>query len=219
MANKRARKLSVLIILFFITCLFVYFPRQPSATVQRLSLQSQLAEIEGYHVADNIRIQEDIYNFLDLDDYIFADYLGKGSKINLFIGFYYTADKISAAHSPLACFPGQGWAINKPVYREISIDGHNIKYAEIIATREDKKELVLYWYQAEKKTTPHVYLNKINTIINKVTIGDEQHAFVRVTVSIADSSYKKARKEATHYIQSFYPKFLKFFEAESLPSS
>ncbi len=219
MGNKRARQLIVLIILFFVTGLLVYLPRKPVPAVQKPSLKSRLAEINQYNLVRYIEIEDKIYKFLDLDDYIFADYLGPDGKVNLFIGFYYSADKVSAAHSPLACFPGQGWTISQPSRYQVKVGEFEIKYEEITATLNEQKELVMYWYQAGGETTPQIYRNKINTLYNKIKLDDEQHAFVRITVPLAGSSYDEAKKKGLAFMSSFFPTFLNFVNEKtaSLP--
>jgi EpsI family protein len=97
-------------------------------------------------------LEENIYQFLDLDDYIFRTYEKDGVQITLYIGFYYTADKVSAAHSPLVCFPGQGWTITEPEYKQLKVGDHQINYAQIDATLGNQKELIVYWYQSHDDT-------------------------------------------------------------------
>ena len=153
-----------------------------------------------------------IYQFLDLDDYIFTNYIGNEGKVNLFIGYYYSANKISAAHSPLVCFPSQGWTINDLSRHHLNVGHHEIFHEEIIATLSEQKELVLYWYQSHLNTTPNVYMNKITTMYNKLMHREEQHAFVRVSIPFTDTNYAQAQKAGTNFIKAFYPKFIDFIE-------
>lgn len=219
MGNKRTKQLIILIGLFSISILFVYFYKKQVDSLGKPSLQGALASINGIVAVRNIKIEEDVYSFLDLDDYVFADYIINNRKVNLFIGFYYTVDKVSAAHSPLVCFPGQGWTISEHSSQRVNVGTDEILYAEIIATLDGQNDLVLYWFQAGKKTTPQVYKNKINSMVNKVLQNDQQHAFVRITVPLGESSYDKAKQTALDFLNIFYPKFLEFIEAEAILST
>jgi hypothetical protein len=106
---NKERQLIVLILLFAIPCLFAFAKSEPPKVEKKIKLTEALAHIDGYKVVNSSNLEENIYQFLDLDDYLFRTYEKDGVKITLYIGFYYTVDKVSAAHSPLVCFPGQGW--------------------------------------------------------------------------------------------------------------
>lgn len=176
-----------------------------------------MSEINGYTIENDVALEDNINQFLDLDDYTFTGYRADdGSIVNLFIGYYYSAGKISAAHSPLSCFPGQGWTIDQPILNQLVVGDQTINYAEIVATLQEKKTLVLYWYQADKSTTSFVFKNKINALYNKFSKGNEQHAFVRVTVPFANSGYDRAKKTGTDFMKAFYPKFIEFVEKNNV---
>jgi EpsI family protein len=211
--KKREKKLIVLIVTFLVTCLLVYKPSGKSEPVHKgHSLREMMDQINGYSVANAITLDDNTYRFLDLDDYTFGDYQGRNGLVNLFIGFYYTTDKISAAHSPLACFPGQGWTITRPAAHELKVGTLTIHYAEITATREGQKELVLYWYQAFHDTTPYVYRNKIDALYNKLAKQEQQNAFVRVSMPMENSTYAQAKKAGTDFMKVFYPKFIEYID-------
>lgn len=213
MGRKSETKLIILIVLFLVTSFFVYnTTSHPVLSEKKQPLKDFLADIDGYKTAHNIPMEEDIYKFLNLDDYVFTNYIGSEGKVTLFIGYYYSANKISAAHSPLSCFPGQGWTINEPSRHHLNVGNHEIDYAEIIATLSEQKELVLYWYQSHLNTTPHVFKNKMTTMHNKFMHKEEQHAFVRVSIPFADTNYAQAQKAGTNFIKTFYPKFINFIE-------
>jgi EpsI family protein len=150
-----------------------------------------------------------------LDDYTFTDYKGANGTVNLYIGYYYTADKAYASHDPMVCYPSQGWKIDEqPVKHSLGVGPNRINYEEIITSNGPQKELVLYWLQSHLLTNTQVYMNKIDMAYNKLTKNDEQHAFVRVSVPIADTTYEKAKKSAADFIQTFYPNFIEFIKTD-----
>ncbi|WP_173179257.1 exosortase-associated EpsI family protein [Desulfosarcina ovata] len=101
-------------------------------------------------------------------------------QITLYIGFYYSVDKVSAAHSPLVSFHGQGWIISELEYKQLTVANHEINYAQIEVILGDHKELVRNWYQFYNDITPHVYRNKINILYNKMVNVNQQHTFIRI---------------------------------------
>lgn len=210
MGNKRETKLIILAVLLIATCFGVYFTPASKTTGKKQTLKNTLAEIKGYNIVDTVSLEANINDFLELDDYIYTSYTHAGEKITLFIGYYYTTEKISAAHSPLACFPSQGWRINQPETYQLTVGEHKINYAEATATLQDKSELVLYWYQAGRTTNPQIYRNKINTILNRLTGNGEEHAFVRVTIPFSPSNKENAKETGLNFIKAFYPDFINF---------
>lgn len=190
----------------------------PSST-QGLSttLKDSLANLPGYTASHHVTLSEDHTDMLNLDDYLFADYLGPQGLINLYIGYYFSANKAYAAHSPLVCYPSQGWKIEStPEKKQIRIGNYKINYSQIITKLEDKKELVLYWYQAGKKTNRTVYANKISMGYNRLTTGLSHHAFVRIAIPIPTSSTPAIAEGAVEYfLHSFYPQFITSIFEES----
>ena len=153
---------------------------------------------------------EDAVAMLKLDDYLFADYKGPLGIVNLYIGYYYTANKAYAAHSPLICYPSQGWKIDSnPKKAFLQVDAQTIKYEEIITSSGDTKELVLFWYQAGLFTNTKIYMNKIDMGYNKLRHNSEQHGFVRVAVPIKNT-YEESKSSAINFIEAFYPQFINY---------
>ena len=207
-------KLLILVTIFLLTILAVLGSRNTARTAKQVHLKDYLLQLPGYTTSKIIDLDQDTYNFLKLDDYIYADFLGKDGMVNLFIGFYNTIDKLSAAHSPLVCFPGQGWQVSLPTDNHLTVDGHDVWYSEITASIDDQKKLVIYWYQAFQETSPEVYRNKIRAVYNKLLSGEEQHAFVRVTLTMQDAFLQnqeyQSKQAATAFIKTFYPQLIRF---------
>ncbi|MGB3209073.1 MAG: exosortase C-terminal domain/associated protein EpsI [Desulforhopalus sp.] len=213
MGNKKAKQLISLIILLLLTG-FLVFRTTGSVEVNKLvSLQTVLGPVDGYRVSQTIPLDAAFISFLELDDYTQARYEKDGRFIDLYIGYFNSLDKISAAHSPLVCFPGQGWTVNRPSEQHIRVGQQQINYAEMTASLEDRQELVMYWYQADEKTVTKAYRNKINGVLNKLTGKKQEHAFVRVSIAMDQSGPDEARTLGRDFIKSFYPVFLTYMNS------
>lgn len=210
MGSKREKQAIILIVLLAITVFLVY--RTPDSIVATKSrdLKAMFGPVAGYGITYQSPLEEQVYRFLDLDDYISIGYEKGGVPVGLYIGYYFTPDKVSAAHSPLVCFPGQGWAIDQPVIHRLEVKGHIIHYAEMVARLQERQELIMYWYQAGESTAPEVYKNKINAMINKFTGKNQEHAFVRVSVPFSHANVEQARITGKEFIEAFYPVFLSY---------
>jgi len=213
LGNKIEIKLSVLSILFLFTCAFIYWPTAPTKTTKKTDIGHYLEHIDGFKTLRRIDLGDSAFQMLKLDDYAYYDYQRDLGRVNLYIGYYYTASKAYASHSPLICYPSQGWKIDKqPVLSSLEVGKHKINFEEVITSYGKQQELVLYWYQTHQYTNTQVYKNKIDMAINKIKHNDGQHGFVRVSTSLTDSSYDEAKMRAVDFIQAFYPKFIAFID-------
>jgi len=210
LGNKKEIKAVILIILLAVTALLVHRSPAPFVVKKSRDLQTVFGSIPGYQITSRSPLTEEIIRFLDLDDYTSIGYEKEGTPVGLYIGYYFSLDKVSAAHSPLVCFPGQGWSVEQPVMQRLNINGHAIHYAEMVARLENRQELIMYWYQAGETTAPEVYKNKINAIIQKVSGKSQEHAFVRVSVPFHQSTAEQARETGKQFIAAFYPPFIAY---------
>ncbi|MFT5701031.1 MAG: EpsI family protein [Desulforhopalus sp.] len=199
------KKLLILSCILFISCLAIYSRYRSPDNISKVPLAEYLSQIEGYKIDRTIDLSDDHITMLNLDDYFFTDFKGPNGAVNLYIGYYYSANKAYASHSPLVCYPSQGWAIDqKPKKGQLDVNKSTINYEEIITSFGDKKELVLYWYQAGEKSNTQVYKNKIDMGYNKLVNNDEQHGFIRVAAPITES-YAKSKEASINFIKTFYP--------------
>lgn len=210
MGTKKDRKLLILICILLGTCVLVYTQRRVPQVVTDTSLNQFFSQIEGFETPIMIDMSSDAVKMLSLDDYYFADYKSPYGNANLYVGYYYSANKAYAAHSPLVCYPSQGWKIDsKPKKGTLQIGSQTIEFEEITTSFGEAKELVLYWYQAGHFTNTQIYKNKIDMGYNKLMNNNEQHGFVRVAIPIT-SDYEGAYQVATRFIEAFYPQFMKY---------
>ncbi len=205
------RKLYFIVALMSVTSLMVYYMQRGDETVIKPPIKSFFTDIPGYTLTSIQTMEEGALAMLDLDDHVFSNYEKDGKKVNLYIGYYYTANKTYAAHSPLICYPSQGWKIGQgPLRGSLEIPPYTINYEEITTNYGEQKELVLYWYQTRFFTNNQIYQNKVDMGINKLRHDHQQHAFVRVAVPYRDNSYEQAKQTALDFTTAFFPEFIKY---------
>ncbi|KJS00628.1 MAG: hypothetical protein VR65_11595 [Desulfobulbaceae bacterium BRH_c16a] len=216
MGKKKTKQLVYLTALLVLTSFLVYRPTELVRVVKPMSLQVVLGPVDGFKLLATTPLDDATVSFLELDDYTQSRYARDRDNVDLYIGYYNGLDKVSAAHSPLVCFPGQGWAVDQPTEHYIEVGQEAVNYAEMVASLGDRKELVLYWYQADNKTVAKVYKNKINAVINKLMGQSEEQAFVRITVPIVPADgqgVEQARNVGKAFIASFYPVFQSYVQS------
>jgi len=214
LGKKTDKKLIYVILLLLVTCFFVY---QDSGTTvsnhARLELKNFLREIDGYKISADITLGTDVTGMLKLDDYVYTSYGNVGSKdVTLYIGHYYSLIKLTAAHSPLVCYPSQGWSINEPVKHQLTIGDDILHYGEVVAQLGDKQELIFYWYQAGNKSMIERSQLKLATAMNKLQKNNEQHGFVRISVPVSGTDQEQARTTGLMFIKAVWPHYLDYIK-------
>lgn len=204
------QKIIILLTLFAVIGIAVHRHVDERILTKKRTLAESLKDINGYALVRTSPLSDEIQETLELDDYFFADYANENGAINLYIGYYFSAAKLSAAHSPLVCLPSQGWGLGEPVMAQMTVGDTVIQYAQMEATLQGDTDLVFYWYQATGLTSPYVFRSKLNTFYNKFRQNSEQHAFVRITVGMADINKEEASGRAQDFIKEFYPVFVEY---------
>ena len=210
MGNKIKLKLIFLSILFGLIAAFI-FNREETTIPKKPPLKGHFTTLTGYTPPQHVELADHLVTMLNLDDYFYANFVEPRGTVTLYIGYYYSADKAYAAHSPLICYPSQGWTIDSsPTTHDLQVESHTIHYEEIVTSLGTEKELVLYWYQANLLTNTQIYKNKIDMGYNKFMGYGQQHAFIRVSVPFATNTYDQTKKRAIEFIEIFYPEFSNF---------
>jgi EpsI family protein len=204
-------------VIYVMLCLLVaagFIYSRPSAMVadSKAPLAGAFSGLTGWQGIGDIQIEKDIVDALSLDDFLFRTYANNGRSVSLYIGYYRTSDKVGAAHSPLVCFPGQGWEISIPEKIKVAWENGQINAEKLIVSKRQHKELLVYWFQAYDKTSSGTLRQKINNYWARVNSKPQDNAFVRISVDIADANIDDAFKSAVIFIRDFYPHFLDYIK-------
>ena len=210
----KAYKLVILILCFALTSVVIYRHPSSKAVEKKISLSQALSDINGWVMGGYTPLDPTIVKALELDDYINQNYSNGNNTISLYIGYYLTTKKVGAAHSPLVCFPGQGWVVSNTKDESLTIGGHHLQLASMVIDMGQRKELVLYWYQSFDKTSSGTFLQKIYALWAKFLNRGEENAFVRISISMDRQSIEKVFITGVEFINAFYPRFLRYLKNE-----
>ena len=174
-------------------------------------LENTLTTIPGWKNQGCQPFAQNILDALYLDDYLNCSYTNGKNTVSLYIGYYYSAKKVGAAHDPTVCFPGQGWVVSKQITGQQELSGgQTVNYAMMQAELGDKKNLILYWFQSYDSTYSSTFAQKISLFLKKILQKGESNAFVRLTVLIGDKDIKDYQQAALDFMDDFYPVFLTY---------
>jgi len=185
-------------------------PREKNRT---RTLSQYLRNVEGWSSFEYPAMNMNIQDSLTTDDTLFAMYRKGDKEINVYIGYYFTSDKIGKAHSPLVCFPGQGWKMFDEKKRTLILgekDQIPLHVNSIVVRKAQDQQLVLFWFQAYDRSVADTFSQKILASWNRIRYGNEDNAFVRVSIVFDDKDVETSLSEVSEFLEEFYPAFLRY---------
>ena len=177
-------------------------------------LSSALTTFGNWQAIEDLPLDERVRSDLKLDDYLFRRFTDGRATLVLYVGYYYSKSKVGAAHDPSVCFPGQGWVLSdKKTFasQEQLPEGLNAPaFATMQAERNENKELVLYWFQADTRSTTSTLMQKFY-LLRAMILGQGQHnAFVRISINVRETTMTDGQEALNRFVSDFYPVFLAY---------
>jgi len=167
--------------------------------------------------SEDVIYDEEVLSSLSPDQIIYKTYNNGhfGPPITLFMAYYNTLEKADLSHSPIVCFAGQGWQIEKATRPLISIDlphTPEIKVNQMIQNKIDTTMITLFWHQTANHAFANRGVEKLFLFFQRLVGKQDANAFVRLTVVVPSN---QPIEEITAYLFSFvrhlYPELKKFF--------
>jgi EpsI family protein len=200
--------------LLVVTALLVHLqPGRSFEKNEKEPLRQVFDKIGGWRLSGNSPMDVSIAEELKLDDYLFQSYGRDKGLVTLYIGYYSSAKKVGAAHDPLVCFQGQGWQISNREtgeYLITRVPPLKISYSSMIAERQDERQLIVYWFQANMKASASTQSQKAVMVLDKLSGRSEDNAFVRISAPIGEEPPESVRKRLFDFIDDFYPVFYRY---------
>jgi exosortase D (VPLPA-CTERM-specific) len=133
---------------------------------------------------------EEVYlQALQLDDYIFADYVTRGARrINLYAAWYGSQRSGRATHSPRTCLPGGGWKMLS--LAEVAVPNAAINSTPLRVNRAeiafgDQRQLVYYWFQQRGRIVTSEYAVKWYLFWDSLVRNRTDGALIRLITPIS----------------------------------
>jgi EpsI family protein len=207
-------KIITVVVIFLLVSVFVYRKPEPAPSIKEKSLDQVLRVVDGWKADAPIPYDKKVVDSLALDDYVNKTFTKNDNTISLYIGYYLTTGKVGAAHDPLVCFPGQGWAVSNRDKGTIKVgDGAipKVSYSTMMVEQGAGSKLkVLYWFQAYETANADTLSQKISSMLQKFTGAGEDNAFVRLTCATTVQTESECMETMQEFTKAFYPIFLKY---------
>lgn len=131
-------------------------------------------------------LDQNVETYLEVDDYLMADYKGPGNAlVNFYVAYYESQRKGASPHSPRVCIPGGGWLITDLTTVDLGSaqDPYPVVRAEL--ELKDNRLLVYYWFKQRHRTLANEYIMKWYLLLDSLFLNRTDGALVRVTTQLA----------------------------------
>jgi EpsI family protein len=156
----------------------------------------------------NLPIDADTRELLGPGDFMSRDYFdfSQSQLVNLFIVFFPSQRQGDTIHSPKNCLPGAGWLPVDSRRIQIEADGRRIEVNRYLVQNENRKAMVLYWYQAHGRVTPSGYMAKYYLVADAIRMNRSDGSLVRVTTLVQPGETNSvAQDRAVRFAQELLP--------------
>lgn len=173
-------KLGVIAVLLIATIVLVQISRSSAeAPAGRMPLVDFPLSIGGWKGVSG-SLEVGITDFLELSDYVIADFRRGEEIVNLYIAYYDTLSEGAFPHSPKLCIPGGGWEIEN--ISQIKIGDDDLR--RVLINRNNNRQIVYYWYQQGDRFIPDEYQLKWNTFVRAFRSGRSDTSLVRLVIRL-----------------------------------
>jgi len=180
----------------------------------RAPLANLPEEVAGW-VGRDEPIDQETLDVLGAGDFLSRSYSNPGQPIpiDLFVGYFPTQRTGSTIHSPKHCLPGAGWAFESTQYVNLRDAGNKVhRIGEYIIGNGERKDVVIYWYEAHGRSVANEYKAKIYMVADAMRLQRTDGALVRVITPVGQdetTAVAMARAEAfTRQLAPLLPRFI-----------
>jgi len=212
-----AAQFRMIVVAFCLLGISVYLAQTSKAEVlpRREPLASLPMSLGGWTGHRDADLTPETLAVLGADDYIVRTYVQDRLPLGLYVGYYASQRQGDTIHSPLNCLPGAGWQPVDVGRAAIAVKGAPgapdattpIEVNRVIIEKGLDRQLVLYWYQSQRRIVAGEYRAKIFTVLDAVRYNRTDAAMVRVVVPIAEGDVEggEAQRKATEFVQTLFP--------------
>ncbi len=172
-------------------------------------------EIAGWTAAEQQLLPPPIIEKLQPSSYISRTYRKQDRELNLFVAYYAQQRAGETMHSPKVCLPGNGWEIEQQGSAMILVDRQRTRVNQYHVQNSGRHQLVLYWYQSQKRVIASEYLGKVLLIRDALMSGHISGSIVRITLTDEPSS----AKEGAAFAEAVIPQVQRCLAADYTPAA
>jgi len=153
---------------------------------------------------------------LKLSDYVLANYTQgwRDASVNVYVAYYSDQRGGQAVHSPQACIPGNGWAIEEFSQKTIELngaEGRSLQVNRAVIRKGRLEQLVYYWFEQRGRNLTSEYAVKWYILRDGLLENRTDGALVRVITPIRETDSRgDADRRLGRFVEAIYPQLGKF---------
>nr|MBN2276789.1 EpsI family protein [candidate division Zixibacteria bacterium] len=178
---------TIILIALLLTFAFAFAIKhyRPSSTLIP-ALETIPLEKNGW-IGQTENLDQSIIDILSPDQFFSASYQNSaGARVQLFVNYFASDNRIGGPHSPRNCLPGSGWSIKNIEPRIIATPAGKIKGARFRIDYKQEQEVMDFWYVTNYGETANDYEFKLYLMLSSLSFRPTDRAFIRF-ISKADS--------------------------------
>ena len=167
----------------------------------------------------DVPYDREVLGALSADQIVYQDFQKDGkSRVTLFVALYQSLEKTDFSHSPVVCFTGQGWKIERTEKKKIPLDAMNtrgITVNQLVKKRIETRMITLFWYQCDRGAMGNRGLMKLSLLVDRLMGRSDRNAFVRVTAVVPENeSSEEIEACLSDFVRDLYPPLSRFILAQ-----
>lgn len=167
------------------------------------------SRIEGFS-AEDVQYDQEVIGVLSADHVVYKRFLRNDSApITLFVALYEGLEKTDFSHSPIVCFTGQGWNIERQTKEELLLDEASqsrIRVNQLIQSKMGIRMITLFWYQCRRGVVDNRGIMKMALFYDSLFGRSGRNAFVRVTAIVPEKkSVEETAASLVDFVREMYP--------------
>jgi EpsI family protein len=173
----------VSIVLLVTALVFVHFRSRGEAVPLRQPLDALPNVIGGWQSRESAVFETDVMEVLRPTAYVMRRYVDADARnLWLFVGFWQSQRKGAQPHSPKNCLPGTGWEPLEASRLTVPMPaGTTLTLNRMLIQKEQQRQLVLYWYEAQGTTVAAEMAAKFQMVKSAIVRNRTDGAIVRVS--------------------------------------
>jgi EpsI family protein len=184
-----------------------FFLNKGEARVPRESLSSIPKSFEGWDSTDQA-FPTKVLETLRVDEYLMRRFTKGKDSVWLYVGYYKSQKEGAMPHSPLNCYPGNGFTlIRKDV---VSIPVNYLGVREIhpnrfVFAKGAEREIVVYWYHSSGRVVANEYAERLYLIRDAIFRNRSDGALVRFSMGATAETEESVARRLLAFVSEFYP--------------
>ena len=167
------------------------------------------SRIGGFE-AEDVQYDQEVIGILSADYVVYKHFhRNDRAPITLFVALYEGLEKTDLSHSPIVCFTGQGWKIERQTKEELFLDEANhsrIRVNQLIQSKMGIRMITLFWYQCRRGVVDNRGFMKLSLFYDSLFGRSGRNAFVRVTAVVPETkSVEETAASLGDFVREVYP--------------